>query len=947
LEINFTGIFKVKLCVKIYLYILLILTAGYVNILSQTYLDPTKSINERAEDLLARMTLDEKIGQMTQAGRSFLNSNNDISKYFLGSLLSGGGSAPSNNSASGWAQMYDEYQSIALTTRLKIPMIYGIDAVHGHNNVKGAVIFPHNIGLGATNNPELVKRAAEITALEVAATGIDWTFAPCIAVPRDERWGRTYEGFAETPELTSIMSAAAVSGLQGDLLSNPASILACAKHFIGDGGTAQGSDQGNTQLSEDELRAIHLPGYLAAIENNVGSIMASYNSWNGEKLHGQKYLMTDLLKTELGFEGFIVSDWAAIDQLPGDYKGDIEKSINAGIDMVMVPGKYAEFINLFKELVNEGKINDNRINDAVLRILKIKFKLGLFENPYSDISLLGSFGNQDHRDVARQCVRESLVLLKKKDDILPLKKDGSKILVAGKAANDIGTQCGGWTISWQGMNGDITEGTTIFEALQITALSSTVTYSENGDVPSDADAAVVVIGEAPYAEGNGDRTDLHFSDEDVNLIRKVKESGKPVIVIMLSGRPMIIDNIVPYSDVLIAAWLPGTEALGITDVLFGDYQPKGKLPHSWPKSMYQIPINFGDEIYDPLFEYQFGINSSGNTPSGSAPEFYSGLILDAGLSLEISFTKDINDLTVSKNDFSVLTNNNELEISNIQMNPNGKKSIIFNVNSPINKGDVVNLFYNQGSLQSYDGGFLNTFETDQIYNLLNETTAAVTIPAKIEAEDYTDMNGIQTENTLDEGGGINVGWIDDGDWMDYNINVPSPGSYIVNYRIASPNTGGKLNFINNGSVLSSANIPVTGNWQFWQTVQTLVNLNFGEQTIRLFAEKGGFNLNWFSFDAVTDIEETKNITPNFSLEQNYPNPFNGSTIIKFSIPEKDFVNLKIFDMLGREIKTLISSNLDSGNYTFELNAANMTSGVYFYYLTNSKYVSVKKFILLK
>jgi beta-glucosidase len=345
----------------------------------QIYKDSTATLTDRVEDLLSRMSLDEKIGQMTQAERSSLQKDEDIDIYFLGSLLSGGGSAPTINTPSSWANMYDAFQQHALNTRLAIPLIYGIDAVHGHNNVSGAVIFPHNIGLGCSRNPQLIEQVAQVTAKEVAGTGIDWTFAPCIAVPRNERWGRTYEGFGETPELAQLSAAAAVKGLQGDSLSAPATILACAKHYIGDGGTLDGVDQGNTILDEQALRDIHLPGYVAAIQQGVGSIMASYNSWNGEKLHGQSYLLTTVLKEELGFEGFVISDWQGIDQLPGPYSSDVENSINAGVDMVMVPHRYIEFITTLKSLVSQGKVNESRIDDAVRRILTIKFRLGLFE----------------------------------------------------------------------------------------------------------------------------------------------------------------------------------------------------------------------------------------------------------------------------------------------------------------------------------------------------------------------------------------------------------------------------------------------------------------------------------------------------------------------------------------------------------------------------------------
>jgi len=487
-------------------------------------------------------------------------------------------------------------------------LIYGVDAVHGHNNVYTAVIFPHNIGMGCTRNPLLVEEAARATAEEVAGTGIDWTFAPCIAVSQNEKWGRTYEGFGETAELSEMMSAAAVRGYQGTDLSNPATILACTKHFVGDGGTTNGIDQGNTEVDEQTLRSVHMSGYLSAIEAGVGSIMVSYSSWNGQKMHGNKYLLTDVLKGELGFEGFLVSDWSGIDQLPGDYASDIENSINAGLDMIMVPDRYVEFIQSLTMLVNQENIPLSRINDAVKRILKIKFKLGLFENPYTNSAYTATIGSQEHRQIARKCVRESLVLLKNENSILPLPKDSISIHVAGKNGDNLGNQCGGWTISWQGSGGDITYGTNILQAIHLaTGSNAVISYSYDGSGAFGADVGVVVIGEDPYAEGMGDRTDLSLDLEDISAVNNVKNAGIPVVVILISGRPMIIESVLSMCDAFVAAWLPGSEGLGVTDVLFGDYAPNGKLSHSWPRNMAQIPVNVGDPNYDPLFPYGYGL----------------------------------------------------------------------------------------------------------------------------------------------------------------------------------------------------------------------------------------------------------------------------------------------------------------------------------------------------
>lgn len=582
---------------------------------------PLSTYDEQVNELLAQMTLAEKVGQMTQADHEFIKDPADVATYFLGSVLSGGNSDPKEgNSLEAWTDMYDRYQQQALATRLGIPLLYGVDAVHGHNNVLGAVVFPHNIGLGATRNPELVEQIARITAEEVRATGINWAFAPCIAVPQDERWGRTYEGFSEDPELVAALGAAAVRGLQGAELDAPLSVLACAKHYAGDGGTAMGTgvtganglDQGDTRVDEATFRRIHVAPYRPAIDAGVASIMPSYSSWNGEKVSGHRQLLTDVLKGELGFEGFLISDYRAVDQVDPDYKTAIEKSINAGMDMVMVPDRYVEFIAQLTELVNEGRVPMERIDDAVRRILRVKFAMGLMDADRShlaDRGLHASFGAAERREVAREAVRQSLVLLKNEGGTLPLSRGVARIHVAGKNADDIGSQSGGWTITWQGAGGEITPGgTTILQAVENTVSPGTqVTFTKDGTGAEGADVGLVVIGETPYAEMQGDRTDLALDAEDVQAVENMKRAGIPVVVVLVSGRPMILGDVLDQADAFVAAWLPGTEGQGVADVLFGDYRPTGKLPYSWPRSMEQIPVNAGDAGYDPLFAYGYGL----------------------------------------------------------------------------------------------------------------------------------------------------------------------------------------------------------------------------------------------------------------------------------------------------------------------------------------------------
>lgn len=605
---------------------------------------PLSSFDDQVQDLLTEMTLEEKIGQMIQLDQEHLKDPQDIATYTIGSVLSGGSSDPkAGNSLQHWTDMYDSYQKQALSTRLGIPILYGVDAVHGHNNVLNAVVFPHNIGMGCTRNPQLVREMSRITALEMRATGVQWTFAPCVTVPRDDRWGRTYEGFSEDPAIVAVLGEAAVQGFQGQELANPLSVAACAKHYIADGGTTaqileeeaakdgetsnnyggEGDtgqrgyrvklDQGNTEIDEAGLRAIHLPPYIDAVNAGVATIMPSYSSWNGLKCSANKYLMTDVLKEELGFDGFLISDYRAIDQVHPDYKTAIGISINAGMDMGMIPSKYKEFFQNLKELVTEGVVPMSRIDDAVTRILRVKCAMGMLDKDRSQLAdrdLWDSFGAGENRQVARQAVRESLVLLKNFNSALPLSKKSKRIHVAGDSAHNIGNQCGGWTIDWQGKTGEVTTGgTTILEAIQNAVSADTeVTYSKDGTGATGADVVVVVVGEKPYAEGFGDSADLTLSTEEKAVVANAKKAGLPLVVILFSGRPLVVPDIMAQADAFVAAWLPGTEGQGIADILFGDFKPQGKLSFSWPKSGDQHPLNAGDEDYAPLFELGFGLS---------------------------------------------------------------------------------------------------------------------------------------------------------------------------------------------------------------------------------------------------------------------------------------------------------------------------------------------------
>ncbi|WP_338895914.1 glycoside hydrolase family 3 N-terminal domain-containing protein [Streptomyces sp. TG1A-60] len=601
------------------------------------YLDPELPVRERVADLLSRMTLEEKAGQMTQAERGALATPADITAYGLGSILSGGGSTPVRNTPEAWAEMIDGFQRRALATRLQIPLIYGVDAVHGHNNLVGATITPHNIGLGASRDPQVAYEMGALTAAETRATGIPWNFAPCLCVTRDDRWGRAYESFGEDPALVTSMETM-IQGLQGAPdgrdLARSDKLLATAKHFVGDGGTAYGSsttgtytiDQGVTEVTRRELEAVHLSPYQEAVDRGVGSVMPSFSSLDilgdgkgAVKVHARADMINGVLKDRMGFDGFVISDWQAIDQIPGDYASDVRTSVNAGLDMIMVPYAYGDFHRTLVAEVRAGRVSERRVDDAVSRILTQKFRLGLFEKPYADTSGIPAIGSAEHRSAAREAVAKSQVLLKNKGGVLPLSKS-QKVYVAGSNADDVGNQSGGWTITWQGSSGDITEGTTILQGIR-KAGGKSVTYSKDASAPTSGhDVGVVVVGETPYAEGFGDvgnGHDLELSAADKASVDKVCGAMKCAVLIV-SGRPQLVGDRLGAMDALVASWLPGSEGDGVADVLYGERPFTGRLPVTWPRSQTQVPINVGDTAYDPQFPYGWGLTTKGAAPERGA-----------------------------------------------------------------------------------------------------------------------------------------------------------------------------------------------------------------------------------------------------------------------------------------------------------------------------------------
>lgn len=593
---------------------------------------PDHALEKKISDLLAKMDLNRKIGQMVQVNIGNCTYE-DIKKYHIGSVLNGGGSYPhgdKNARVKDWVAVADSFWLASMDDSVvHLPIIWGTDAVHGHNNVKGATIFPHNIGLGAANDPKLIKKIGEITAKEVAVTGLDWTFAPVIAVARDDRWGRTYESYSEYPDIVTRYAKEIIKGLQGNF--DEEHICATAKHFLGDGGTTYGIDRGDNRSTEQELIALHSQGYITAIKAGVQTIMVSYSSWNGKAMHEHAFLITEVLKKRWGFDGLVISDWNGIGQVEGCTNSDCPRAVNAGIDMFMVPFEtdWKAFIQNVKEQVTRGEVPISRIDDAVTRILRVKARAGLFEKPQPSKRKLANkeklLGSAEHRQVAREAVRKSLVLLKNKNSILPLSRT-SRILIAGKSANCIQNQCGGWSVTWQGTdntNQDFPKGTSVLEAVK--KIVKNVTFDETGRSAKKGkyDIAIVVIGETPYAEYSGDikgaltLEHARTCPEDLKVLDSIKNSGIPIVTIFISGRPLYVNKEINRSDAFIAAWLPGTEADGITDVIFKNekgavnHDFSGKLSFSWPCSPCQTSINKDDAEYNQVFPYGFGLTYAG------------------------------------------------------------------------------------------------------------------------------------------------------------------------------------------------------------------------------------------------------------------------------------------------------------------------------------------------
>ena len=680
------------------------------------------------DELLSEMTLEEKVGQTIMADLDFIKPS-DLDRYPIGGILNGGNTSPNGNqraSTNEWKQLAQDFYDESITSGADIPILWGTDAVHGHSNVFGATIFPHNIGLGASANEKLLKDIGSAVAEEVLATGLYWTFAPTVTVPQDYRWGRTYEGYSESPELVSKLGEAFIYGLQGSgeqfLGSNK--IIGTAKHFLGDGGTYLGVDQGDTKVSENILKEIHGTPYYSALDACIQTVMASFNSWNGSKVHGNEYLLTEVLKNQMGFDGFVVGDWNGHGQIPGCSNGSCPESLIAGVDMYMVPENWKDLYRNTLRQAENGDIPIERLNDAVRRILIVKERLGLFNGKKPSNSPFSEVGLQHNRDISRQAVRESLVLLKNNKNVLPIKQ-GKRVLVIGPDADSLRTQTGGWTLDWQGTNNqnkDFPNSITFLDALKEEIGAENVTHVQflNNVNAEDYDLAIVAYGEQPYAEGVGDRSNLNFSSKrHIAFLELLAENKIPTVSLFFTGRPLWVTKEINLSDAFVVAWLPGTESRGMTDVMVNsdktNYDFTGKLPFSWPKNTYQANLNYYDATSDPLFSYGYGLTYEDNIV---VPDLDEGEINANEQLKKIELLKG----TISENFIGYIQESNlqqvQLSSNKVSSQNNIVKVDLIDIdkqddtlNLQINETDHLNSFLLLSkeilNLRSFDDGYIN------------------------------------------------------------------------------------------------------------------------------------------------------------------------------------------------------------------------------------------------
>jgi len=804
-----------------------------------------KMVEKQVSEFMKLMTLDDKIGQMLISDFGSVRNNlGDIENYKIGNIIYGADSDPELNTAGYWAWLNDSIQKIAINANLHIPLFIATDAIHGHNNVSNATIFPHNIGMGCTRNPRLVSEEGKIIASEVAATGVRLVFSPSFVTPRDERWGGTYEGYGEDPALVTLLGNAYVTGFNSFSLPDGGKSLACPQYSGVVKFQVENSEAKNNAVYDSKLFPIN-----DSILLNGGAIMVSSMLLANNQTTDNQMKLIETLKKKYGFQGFVVSDWETISNMQGDYYSVIKNSINAGVDMFMEISSPKLFVETMKQCVASGDISKERIDDAVRRILTQKFKVGLFNHPLAYKELLEKFGDKGNKNIVRQCVRESAVILFNKNNVLPLSKKATRIHVAGAAANNLAMQCGGWTIGWQGLGEKEIPGKTFLESLKQAGGNSKITYSKNGQGAIGSEVGIVVIGEEPYAEWYGNKKELFLSQEDINAVMNIKNANVPVVCVILSGRPLILDPILNYCDAIIAGWLPGPEIDGLTDVLYGDVKPKGQLSQSWPISMNQISENVGDSSYNPLFPYGSGITSL-DASKNNSPRLLSANVIKRGGAVELVFSKPIAEFSAIDN-FSITTTAGTQRPISGELKAENPSSIILFLKDSIKVNQKVQINSETGTVKSKDGGEMLPFKHFNVFNPLTTLKKIYKIPAMIQAEKYSDQRDIDIQDCWDDKGGQAV-VLEKGEWCEYLLQSNFPGFYSVIFRVQSSKKT-ELSLSVDGREIGTVKVTSSKPGTWTSVVMKKVYITNGKQTFTVSAKNETVSLNWISFDAFVNF----------------------------------------------------------------------------------------------
>jgi beta-glucosidase len=811
----------------------------------QTSKTPAKSIDEQVAELMKTMTLEDKIGQMLIVDYSSIrNSIADITNYKIGNVLFGADSDPELNTAGSWAALTDSLQKTALAANLHIPLFIGADAIHGHSNVSNATIFPQNIGMGCTRNARLVSEEGKITASEVSATGIRLVFSPSFVTARDERWGGTYESYGEDPALVTQMGNAYITGFNSFQLPEGGSALACPKYSGAVSYNAEATEGKNAVVYSGKI----MPVTDSALVNSGAIMFSSMLLANDQKTENQLKIIQTLKKNS-NFKGFVVSDWETVTYMQGEYQTVVKNAINAGIDMFMETSSYKQFIETMKLCVTNGDISKERIDDAVKRILTQKIKIGLFKHPYAYKELLEKIDDKGDKNIARQCVRESAVILLNKNNGLPISKKAVRIHIAGSGANNMAMQCGGWTIGWQGLGEKEIPGLTFLEALNKACSGTKITYSKNGQGATGAEVGIVVIGEEPYAEWYGNKKELFLSQEDINAVMNIKNSNVPVICVLLTGRPLILDPILNYCDAIVEGWLPGPEIEGLTDVLFGDVKPKGLLSQSWPVSMKQISENVGDANYNPLFPYGTGITTLESAKS-SAPRLLSANVVKKGGAIELAFSKPISEYSAIIN-FSITTAEGTQRPLSGELKADNPNCLILALKDSIKPNQKVQINFETGEIKAKDGGTVQPFKHFMVYNPITTLKKIFKIPAMIQAEKYSDQREIDIQDCWDDKGGQAI-VLEKGEWVEYLLNSSFPGFYSIIFRIQATKKT-ELSLSIDGREVGTVKIPATKPGAWSSVEMKKVYITNGKQDFTISAKGETVSLNWISFDSFVNF----------------------------------------------------------------------------------------------